>query len=131
MIIKLSIWIIIVYVFYCNIVIVNHFLYCFIILLHLISSFLCIISLFVAYAYVFIKSFDCILLSSLALNVILLTSLVNTPCFSVLNICCEFSINLLFFYDLLWFSRRLSTLRLFCSKWFVLFLSWVASKQFL
>ena len=58
---------------YCYIIYVMLYslLYCFITLLHLTSSFLNTWSLLTPYAYVFIESIDCILLSSLALNAIL------------------------------------------------------------
>ena len=56
-------WIMFFYVFFCNFMKVNNFLYCLIILLHLISSFLLTRSLLVPYAYVSIESNDCILLS--------------------------------------------------------------------
>ena len=59
-------------------------------------------SLLVSYAYVAIESIDCILLSLSAQNVILLTSSVNSPCFSILNLCYEFNINLLGFFLILW-----------------------------
>ena len=55
-------------------------------------------SLLVSYAYVAIESIDCILLSLSAQNVILLTSSVNSLCFSILNLCYEFNINLLGFF---------------------------------
>ena len=54
------------------------FLYCLIILLHLITSFSCTRSLLVPYAYVSIESVDWILLSSFKLNAILLISSVKT-----------------------------------------------------
>ena len=47
-----------VYVFLCNIVLFNQFLYCVIILILLVSTFLYIISSFVPYGYVSIESFD-------------------------------------------------------------------------
>ena len=84
--------------FLCSVIKIDHFLHRFIMLLHLVSSFLHIKSLHVPHASVSIESFDCILLSSLALNAILLTFSVNTLCFSLLNLCCVFNINLLFFY---------------------------------
>ena len=62
-----------------------------------------------AYAYIPIESIDCILLSSLAFNPILLTSSVNILCFSSLNLCCYFIINLLLFMSSLWFSLRIYT----------------------
>ena len=58
------IWIMFFYVFFCNIIKVDHFLYHLIILLHLISSFLLARSLLVLYAYVSSELIDCILLSS-------------------------------------------------------------------
>ena len=64
---------------------------------------MCIISLFVPYANVSIESFGCILLSSLTLSKILLLqlqiSLVKT-CFSLLKVCGDFNINLLFLWIL-------------------------------
>ena len=86
------------YGFLSNIIKVNHFLHYFIIFLHLVSTFLHIKYLYVPYAYVSIESIDCILLSLLAFNSILLISSVNTLCLLLLNLCCVFNINLLFFY---------------------------------
>ena len=63
------------------------FLCRFIILLHLISYFSLTRSYLVPYAYVSIKSTDCIVLSSFELKAILL------------NLCCIFNINLLFFMN--------------------------------
>ena len=98
----------------------------FIILIHLKSYFLCIISSFVPYANVSVESI--ILLSSAAFNTILISASVNT-CLLVLNVCCDFKISLLFFMNSFWFSKRLSTSTLFFSNCFILFSSWVASKQ--
>ena len=50
--------------FLCNLIKLNLFLYCFVILLHSLSSFLHIKSLRVPYVFVSIKSIDCILSSS-------------------------------------------------------------------
>ena len=83
--------------FFCNIIKVNHLLDCFIIVLHLISSFSLTRSLFIPYVYVSIESIDCILLSSFELKAILLISSVNTLCLSFLNRWSVFNINLLFF----------------------------------
>ena len=91
-----------IFVFFCNIIKVNHFLHCFIILLHLVFSFLHIQFLHVPYTYVSTESIDCILLSSLTFNAILLTSSVKTLS------SCVFNINLLFFMNSLSFSHRLS-----------------------
>ena len=55
--------------------------------------------LFIPYAYVFIKSIDCILLSSFEPKAVLLISSVKTLCSSLLNICCAFNISLLFLHE--------------------------------
>ena len=93
------IWIMFLYVFFWKIIKVNHFLYHFIILLHLISSFSFTRSFLVPYAYVSVESVDCILLSSFELKAILLISSVKTLCLSLLNLCCVFDINLMFFMN--------------------------------
>ena len=62
--------------------------------LYLIYSFLCIMSLPM---HVSIESIDCIFLSLPVLNAILLTSSVNTLCFSLLYLRSGFNINLLLF----------------------------------
>ena len=77
----------------------NSFLHFIVILLHLISSFLHTRFLLVPHAYSSLESIDCFLLSSLIVNAILLTFSINTLCFSLLNHCCDFSINLLFFIN--------------------------------
>ena len=98
------IWIMLFYIFFC-------FIFYFVSLYFSITSSKLIIfvlyyyivtfnvfnSLLVSYAYVSIESIDSILLSSLALNAILLTSSINTLCFSFLNLPYDFNINLLFF----------------------------------
>ena len=89
--------------FFCNIIKSNHFLYRFIIWLHLISSFSLTKSLLVPYAYISIESLDCVLLSSfecMEIWLIWLISSVKTLCLSFLNLCRGFYINLMFFY---WF----------------------------
>ena len=70
-----------------------------IVLVHLISTFLFIRSLLLPYAYVPIASTDYISLSSLAFNAIFSSSSVNTLCFSLVNPCCDFNINLLLFIN--------------------------------
>ena len=89
------------------------FLYCFIIMLFLISSFLHTRSLLILYVYVSIESTDCILLSSLALNAILLTFSVNTLCFSLPDLCCYFFAvtfaDFLFCMIFLSFSKTINT----------------------
>ena len=97
MIMKLwPIWIMFFYVFFCNIK-VNHFLHCFIVLLHLISPFLHTRSFLVPYAYVSIESIDCTLLLSFKVKAILLIFSIKTLCLSLLNLCFVFNVNLLFF----------------------------------
>ena len=98
-----AIWIMFCYVFFCNIIKVKlkfyiikvKVLYCFIILLRLISSFLHTRSLFIPHLYVFIES----ILPSFELKAILLISSVKVLYFSLLNIYCVFNVNLLFFYE--------------------------------
>ena len=56
-----------------------------------------IFSVYVLFLHWFYTEFtNCVLLSSLALSGILLTSSVNTLYFSLLNLCCDFNISLLF-----------------------------------
>ena len=81
-------------------------LYCFITLLHLVSSFSLTRPLLFPDAYVCIV--DCIILSSFELKVIFLISSVKTLCLSLLNVCCVLNINLLFFMNSLWSSSKLS-----------------------
>ena len=113
------IWIILFYVFFYNIIKVNHFLYQFIILLHLISFLSLTKLLLVPYAYVSIESIDCILLSSFELKAILLISSVKTFCLSLLSLCYIFNIGLLVFIN----SFILSISILFSSRY--LFISLV------
>ena len=75
------------------------FLYCHIILACLIFSF---------FGYVFIKSINCILLSSFELKAILLITSVKSLCPSVINLCCSF--NIIFFTNYFWNGLRLSML---------------------
>ena len=97
--------------FFCNIIKNNH-LCIFFILLHLISSSLHGTSPLVPHTYVSIESIDCILSSSFTLNAILLTSSVNTFCFSPLNLCCDF-------YE--FFMIFSETFHIDFSCWFILF----------
>ena len=97
--------------FFCNFIKVNHFLYCFFILLHLICSFYFNRSLLVPYVYASTESIDCILLLLLEHNAILLNSSVNKLCFLLVN-CWEFYINLLFFMNAFW-STSISFLSCF------------------
>ena len=118
-----SIWSMFFYVFFCNIIKVNHILYCFIMPLHLIFFFLHTRSLLVLYAYASIESINCTFLSLLALIAILLMSSVNTLCLLLVNFCRDFHINLLSFMNFLWVSLRLSIPTLFFSSWPILFSS--------
>ena len=77
------IWIVLFYVFFCNIIKVKHFC---VVLLYLV----------IPYAYVCIESIDGILLSSFELKAILLITSVKTLCPSLLNLCCVLNIILLF-----------------------------------
>ena len=107
-------------------------MYHFYILLHLTFSFSLTRSLLLPYAYASIKSIDCILLSSFELKAILLISSVKIwP--SLLNLCHVFNIVLLFFINFLsfFFFLKQSMLILFFSRYFILFSSLIASKQFL
>ena len=61
------------------------------------SSFLLIRSLLIPYEFISIELIDCILLSSFELKAMLLISLVETLCLSLLNLCCVFNIDLLCF----------------------------------
>ena len=87
--------------FFCNIVKVNLYWYCFSIMLHLISSFSITRFLLVPYPYVSTESIDCIGLTSFEIKSILLISSVKTLCLSLLNLCCVFNINLLFLMNCL------------------------------
>ena len=108
-----------VHVSFCNIIKVNHFLHCFIIFLYLVFYLLHIKFLLVPYAYAFPKVIDCILLSSLELNAILLTPLIKILCLSLLNSCCVFKVFLffLFFYEFLMIFFKTICITLFC--WFI------------
>ena len=101
------------YVFFCYIIKVKHFCDFFIILLHLMSSFLHSRSLLIPCAYVSIESIDRILLSSFEIEAILLNSSVKAFCFSLLNLCYVFSISLLFFMNSYLTSLRLPISNLF------------------
>ena len=90
-----------------HIIKVNQFLYRYIILLNLVSSFSLTKSLLVPYAFFSIESFDCILKSSFEIKAILLISLVKTLCLSFLIFCCVFNISLLFLTNYLWFFNTI------------------------
>ena len=101
------IYIIFFNVFFCNIIKVNYFLYCLIILFYLISSFSLTRSTLIPYAYVSIKSIDCIFYCHLNLE---LMSSLKALWVSLFDLCCGFNINLLFFtnsFNNIYFSRLL------------------------
>ena len=90
-----------------HIIKVNQFLYRYIILLNLVSSFSLTKSLLVPYAFFSIESFECILKSSFEIKAILLISSVKTLCLSFLIFCCVFNISLLFLTNYLWFFNTI------------------------
>ena len=71
------------------------------ILLHLISSFSLTRSLLAPcpYPYVSIESIDCIVLLPFKLKAILLVSSIKTLCLSLVSLCCDFNLDLLFFMN--------------------------------
>ena len=88
------------YVFFCNFIKVNHFLYRFNIFYYIQSLLFHFVgSLLIPYGYVSIESIDCILLSSFELKAVLSISSVKTLCLSLLNLCCVLDIDLLFFIN--------------------------------
>ena len=111
------------YVLLCfyKIIKVNRFLYRFIMVLHLISSFSLTRSLLVPYAFVSIGSIYCIILSSFELEAILLISSLKLLCLSLLNLGCVCNINCFFMKTLSFFNTIYVIL--FFSRWFVLFSS--------
>ena len=97
------IWSMLFYVFFCNMIRVNHFLYRFIISSHLVSSFPLVRSLHIPYANVSIESIDSIFLSSINYEAVLLISSAKTLFRSFLNLCFVFNIDLLFLMNSLQF----------------------------
>ena len=85
----------------------NVLLYCYC-LLHLISSFSLNRSLLIPFAYVSVEWIDCFILSLFELKAILTIFSIKTLCFSLLNLCCVFNINWLFFTNSLSSFLRLS-----------------------
>ena len=67
-------------------------------------------------AYIFVELIDCILVSLLARNALFLTFSVIILCFMFLNLCCNYSISLLFLTSSLWFRFILTTSSLFFSR---------------
>ena len=95
----------------------------------LVFSFFFIRSSRVPYAYVSIKSIDCILLSSFQLKAVLLINSVKTLCVSLLNLCCYF--NLIFSTNSFSKALRLSTLifTVFSKKFFIKKSFWCPVRQ--
>ena len=93
-------------------------MYCFIILMRLVFSFLHRRSVLITCAYVSIESIDYILLSSFELKAILLISSVKTLCLSLLNLCCVFNISLFFTNTFLSSLRLLHQFSLFLNSLF-------------
>ena len=85
------------YVFFCNTIKVNHFLYRFITLLYLLSSISLTRFLLLPYAYLSIESIYFIFLSSFEVKAILIVSSVKILCLSLLIFCCVFNVILLYF----------------------------------
>ena len=114
------IWIMLFYVFICDIK-VKHSGIVFIILSCLIFSFLHIGSLLFPYAYVSVKLIDCILLSSFELEAILSISWVKRLCLSLLNLCYDFNIRLFFINP---FLRKCTSSFIFSSCQFYYIFHW-------
>ena len=121
------------YVFLCNINIVKPFcislLYFFCFITFTLFYFVHYLFPYSTY-YLSVESIDCILLLLLALDAILLNSSVNTLCFSLLNLCCHFNINILFLWILYDFLKCYPHQVYFLLNFSILFLTWVASKQY-
>ena len=109
------------------ILLVNHFLYCFIILIKLTSYLLDNKYLLVLNVYVSGESVDCT-----QSVLIVITFPVKALYYSLLNLCWNFNINLSIFmksfYEVITFSK---ICHVYFSRWFILFSNWLASKQFL
>ena len=114
------IWIMFLYVLFCNIIKVNHFcialLYCFILSLlycFIIATFNLFFFTYKSFAlYGTTAAFYKIPLSSFELEATLISS-VKTLCLSILNLCCVFNISLFFLF--LFFFSKLS----FFSRWVI------------
>ena len=84
-----------------------------------------LLDIWLFHMHVSIKSFDCILLSSFEFKAILLISSVKVLRFSLLNLCCIFNIDLLFFYKLfmIFFNAIYVSFIFFWEIYFILKLS--------
>ena len=83
----------------------------------------------IPYAYAYIESIHCILLSLLELNAVLLTSSVDKLCFSLLNLWYDFNFFFFLFMNSLWFYLKLFSLTLLIPSWFILFSGGATPKQ--
>ena len=108
--------IMLIYVFFCNIIKVNYFRIA--LLYYYIWFLLPYILDFYSYVYFSIKLIDSIILWSLKRKATFLISSLKTLCLSLLNLCC---VSLLVFINFVWSSLRLSALISFFSKWLVYF----------
>ena len=90
------------FIFFYNIIKVNQFLCCFIILFHLIFSFSLTRSFLVPYASVPTESIDCFCVFFVIWTILLISS-VKSLCF--LNHCCVCNFNFMFFMNSLWFFK--------------------------
>ena len=122
------IWIIFFHFFFWNIIKFNHsciaLLNCYINIF-----FFYILDIFSFHMHIALLNRLIVFLSSLSFNTILLTSSVNTLCFLLLNLRWDFNINYYFLWILYDFVEDYLHEDYFFSKWFILFSSWVASKQ--
>ena len=88
------------------------FMYSFVILLHLISSFSFTRFSLVSYTYVSIESNDLRFLLSFELNVISLIFSLKTLCLSLLNLCCTFNIDLIWY----WLNSLMLSMSIFFTR---------------
>ena len=126
-----SIWIMLFYVLFCNIIKVNHFcivaLYCYAksVLFHLLDLGSFHMRMFLLNQLIILLSFE--------LKEILLIYSVKTLCLLRLNLCCVF--NIVFYEFFMIFVNTIHVSLIFSQVilfyYFILFSSWVASKQFL
>ena len=122
-------WIMFFYVFFCNIIKVNHFLYCFITLLHLISSFSLTRSLLLPNSHVSMDQaiaffYHHLTLNQYFINLNQLISSVKTLYLSLLNLCCVFNFDF-FSYEFFMIFLVLSMLIIFFLLIFIIFIVFI------
>ena len=117
---SLPIWIMLVYNFFCNIIIVHHFC---IVFLRCYISFLLfyILNFSLFHVHMFLMNQFILLLYHHSNQCNLVNFFSKYINFLLLSLCSHFNINALFFIDSLCFSLRLSTLNLSFSSRFILF----------